>query len=248
MAEEIERLTKQQVNYRPAESTKRCRNCVMFHTDGTCDLVIGNIKPEDTCDRWEARVSKSEDLEMLASVTLPKMRSEILELLDKRDLFKAAGTATTAFEQRIWQIRREAYPILCKLFDAQMDVRPSQFGWHLEQLVDKALREWLCKSEETPRVSTEHHPLGTEGLWHTPSKKVPEKQQLPAYIQNIAHALIRDQGMEESKAIAYAVNAVKRWAAGDLHWGHGKVSPEVQAASKRALAEWEQLKESHHGG
>jgi len=38
------------------------------------------------------------------------------------------------------------------------------------------------KSEETPRVSTEHHPLGTQGLWHTPDRHTPDKQQLPAYI------------------------------------------------------------------
>ncbi len=36
------------------------------------------------------------------------------------------------------------------------------------------------KSERTPVVSTQHNPLGEQGLWHTPSKKVPEKQQLPA--------------------------------------------------------------------
>jgi 8-oxo-dGTP pyrophosphatase MutT (NUDIX family) len=38
----------------------------------------------------------------------------------------------------------------------------------------------LGKSAETPVVSTVHAPLGREGLWHTPSKKVPEMQQLPA--------------------------------------------------------------------
>jgi hypothetical protein len=100
-------------------------------------------------------------------------------------------------------------------------------------------------SADTPRLSTEHNPLGQEGLWHTPSKKVPEKQQLPAYIQNIAHALVRG-GMDESQAIATAINAVKRWAKGDLHWGHGKVTPEVQQASQRALAEWADLKATHH--
>lgn len=57
---------------------------------------------------------------------------------------------------------------------------------------------------------------------------------------------MRDQGMEESQAIATAINAVKRWAKGNLHWGHGKVTPEVVAASRRALAEWEDLKATHH--
>lgn len=36
------------------------------------------------------------------------------------------------------------------------------------------------KSALTPELSTVHNPLGTHGLWHTPSKKVPELQQLPA--------------------------------------------------------------------
>lgn len=105
---------------------------------------------------------------------------------------------------------------------------------------------YLQKSAETPIVSTVHHPLGTEGLWHTPSKKVPEVQQLPAYIQNIARALMRDQGMGESQAIATAVNAVKRWAKGNLGWGKHKITPEVVRAARRALKEWEDLKASHH--
>jgi hypothetical protein len=106
----------------------------------------------------------------------------------------------------------------------------------------------MDKSAETPRVSTEHHPLGHEGLWHTPDRHSPDKQQLPAYIQNIARALMRDHGMGESQAIATAINAVKRWARGDLGEAHGHVHPEVRSAAQRALAEWEKLKETHHGG
>jgi hypothetical protein len=96
--------------------------------------------------------------------------------------------------------------------------------------------------ESTPRI------LGPAGLWHTPSKKVPIKQKLPDYIEQVAGALMDQQGMDEQQAIATAVNAIKRWARGDLHWGvHRKVTPEVIAASRRALTEWNQLKESHHG-
>jgi 8-oxo-dGTP pyrophosphatase MutT (NUDIX family)/2'-5' RNA ligase len=36
------------------------------------------------------------------------------------------------------------------------------------------------KSAQTPIVSTVHHPLGHEGLWHTPDKHVAHMQQLPA--------------------------------------------------------------------
>ena len=95
-------------------------------------------------------------------------------------------------------------------------------------------------SAETPRLESTPDPLGPEGLWHTPSKKIPEKQKLPNYIEHIAHALQRT-GMSESVAIATAINAVKRWAK-----GKGKVHPEVIAASQHALAEWERLKATHH--
>ena len=101
------------------------------------------------------------------------------------------------------------------------------------------------KSAETPRLEATPDILGPHGLWHTPSKKVPAKQKLPNYIEHIAHALMRD-GMEESQAIATAINAVKRWAKGNLDWGKHKITPEVVAASQRALAEWEHLKETHH--
>jgi len=102
------------------------------------------------------------------------------------------------------------------------------------------------KSAQTPVVSTVHHPLGHEGLWGTPSAKVPELQELPAYHQNTARALMRDQGMGESEAIATAVNAVKEWAQGHAFGGAVKVTPEVQVAAQRADAEWEHLKETHH--
>jgi hypothetical protein len=105
----------------------------------------------------------------------------------------------------------------------------------------------IRKSEQTPVVSTQHNPLGTEGLWHTPSRKVPDKQQLPAYVQNIARALMRAHGMDESQAIATAVNAIKAWAQGKAFGGKVKVTPEVRRAAQAALAEWEKLRASHAG-
>jgi 2'-5' RNA ligase superfamily len=89
------------------------------------------------------------------------------------------------------------------------------------------------KSAETGMLATVHSPLGTHGLWGD------ELAQLPAYIQNIAHALIGD-GHGESEAIEMAVGAVKRWASGG-----GKVTPEVRAAASAAVAEWERLKAEH---
>jgi len=158
----MEQLGKEIVNYRPADSWRRCDNCVMFHFSGIagkCDLVEGVIVPEGLCDRWEAKAEKSEQTSSLAA---------------------------------------------------------------------------------TPA------PLGSQGLWHTPDKHVPAKQKLPNYIEHIAQALMRDQGMGESQAIATALNAVKRWAQGNLGERHGHVHPEVISASRAALAEWEKLKESHH--
>jgi hypothetical protein len=102
------------------------------------------------------------------------------------------------------------------------------------------------KSARTPAASTVHHPLGTHGLWHTPSKKVPQRQQLPAYIQNTARALMRTQGMDESRAIATAVAAMREWAAGTSFGGKEKVTGEVRQAARDALAEWDALKETHH--
>lgn len=103
----------------------------------------------------------------------------------------------------------------------------------------------VLKSEQTPVVSTQHSPLGTHGLWHTPSKKVPEKQQLPAYVQNTAKALMRDHGMGESEAIATAINAVKQWAQGRAFGGKIKVTDEVRQAAQNAIKEWEDLKATH---
>jgi len=98
------------------------------------------------------------------------------------------------------------------------------------------------KSAKTPELESTPDPLGPNGLWRTPSKKVPEKQHLPFYVQHIADALQRS-GMEESQAIATALGAVKRWAEGG-----GNVHPEVRAAARRAVAEWQKLKETHHDG
>ena len=98
-----------------------------------------------------------------------------------------------------------------------------------------AHRHSVGKSEETAELSTTHRPLGTHGLWGR------KTDQLPAYIQNIAHAMIRD-GHDESSAIALAVASVKRWARGGGH-----VTPEVQAAAGKALAEWEKLRAEHAG-
>jgi hypothetical protein len=91
------------------------------------------------------------------------------------------------------------------------------------------------KSERTPELSTTHAPIGHEGVWHSEHPPM----QLPAYIQNIRNALMRD-GHSESDAHALAIGAVRRWASGG-----GNVTPEVRAASRLAVAEFEQLRVHH---
>lgn len=87
---------------------------------------------------------------------------------------------------------------------------------------------------DTAKASTVHHPLGRPGgpgLFHV------KGLQLPAYIQNVAHAMKR-QGKDTSRAIQMAIGIVRNWAHG--HDGHGHaVSPEVQAAAVKAIAEYD---------
>lgn len=77
---------------------------------------------------------------------------------------------------------------------------------------------------------------GGPGLWGHKSL------QLPAYIQHIANDLREKRGMSESRAIATAIAAVKRWAAGG-----GNVDAETRAAARKAVAEWEALKAKAKG-
>lgn len=96
---------------------------------------------------------------------------------------------------------------------------------------------------QTPTASTVHHPFGKPGgpgLWKH------RDLQLPAYIQNVAHAFVRG-GMDESGAIHKAVGVVKDWAAGRTPNGKGHVHPDVQAAAAKAIAEWEALRARAHG-
>jgi hypothetical protein len=102
------------------------------------------------------------------------------------------------------------------------------------------------KSARTPIVSTQHNPLGHEGLWHTPDRHVATMQQLPAYVQNTARAIAREHGGTPEEAIPMAVASVKAWASGHAFGGKVKVTEEVRAAAQDALDEWDRLKASHH--
>lgn len=89
----------------------------------------------------------------------------------------------------------------------------------------------------TPIASTVHEPFGKPGgpgLFHV------KGLQLPAYVQHVAHELVK-QGKSESQAIQMAIGIVKNWARGG-----GNVHPDVQAAAARAVAEWEAAKGRAH--
>jgi len=103
------------------------------------------------------------------------------------------------------------------------------------------------KSAQTPVVSTVHHPLGHEGLWHTPDRHVSTPQSLPAYFQNVAIAIARDNGGSPEDAIPEAIEAVRAWSNGTAFGGKVPVTPEVQQAAQRAMDEWAQLRASHDG-
>jgi hypothetical protein len=82
-------------------------------------------------------------------------------------------------------------------------------------------------SAKTPYYSSHHSPTGTHGLWNKPGL------QLPAYIQNVVKGIMKS-GKSRGEAIPIAIGRIKSWASGG-----GNVSPEVRAASAKAIAEWE---------
>ena len=94
-------------------------------------------------------------------------------------------------------------------------------------------------SAETEALAATHRPFGKPGgpgLWNV------KGMQLPAYIQNIARALLRTgRARNLSHAIAIARAATKRWAKGGGH-----VHPEVRAASAATGAEWDASRARAH--
>lgn len=108
------------------------------------------------------------------------------------------------------------------LLDAEMGVTETEI---------KAIADEIESKYDTSPVGTP----GGKPNW------VDKAGGLPKFIRAIAHALIR-KGMDKSKAIATAVNTVKKWAAG----GKG-VNAKTQAKAVKALAEWEAKKKGSGG-
>ncbi len=101
----------------------------------------------------------------------------------------------------------------------------------------------IAESAKTAMLSSKHAPIGSKsnGRNWIEADKPGGNGQLPAYIQNIRNALMRERGMPQSKATAIAISRVKAWAAGG-----GDVGPEVKAAAAKAVAEWEAMKARAH--
>ena len=73
--------------------------------------------------------------------------------------------------------------------------------------------------------------------WSPKENWVDQNGGLPKYIEEIALALIRDHGMTRERAIATAVNRVKKWAS-----GVGDVKADTRAKAAAAVVQWQALK------
>lgn len=79
---------------------------------------------------------------------------------------------------------------------------------------------------------------------------VEEAGHLPKYIERIAKHLKADEGYTTSRAIATAVNTVKRWARGGkvVEGGSHNVNADTQAKAAKALASWTRKKNMSEAG
>lgn len=90
----------------------------------------------------------------------------------------------------------------------------------------------MRESANTAKYAVRHASRGHGGRnWITADKKG-GRGQLPAYIQNVRNGIMRD-GHDIGSATAIALSRIRKWARGG-----GEVTPEVQAASEKALAEF----------
>lgn len=75
--------------------------------------------------------------------------------------------------------------------------------------------------------------------WSPKKNWVENEGGLPKFIEDIALALIRDHGFTRSRAIATAINRVKKWARGG-----DNVKADTRAKAIAALAQWSKMKAS----
>ena len=113
--------------------------------------------------------------------------------------------------------------------------------------ISERLTKLYAATHTETKVSSHAYP-GLERTPGGPDNWVEAVGSLPAYIEGIAKHLHYEQGFTISRAIAVAVNTVKRWAAGGTvteHGGH-KVTVKTQVKAAAALAQWEALKAKAH--
>lgn len=56
MKPKSKKVTKSSVDYRTGTTKRHCGNCVMYRArTHACDLVLGMIRPDAVCDRWQAK-------------------------------------------------------------------------------------------------------------------------------------------------------------------------------------------------
>lgn len=120
--------------------------------------------------------------------------------------------------------------------------------------LDRAVRAVLTSRARPPELlvlATDTQSSAYPKLERVPGKQnwVDKSGGLPSYIERIAKHLHYEKGMEISRAIAVAVNTVKRWAAGGTVTEHGTtktITAKTQAQAAAAVAQWEAKKAASH--
>lgn len=75
--------------------------------------------------------------------------------------------------------------------------------------------------------------------WSPKENWVDKEGGLPRYIEEVALALLQERGFTRERAIATAINRIKRWAA-----GLDNVKADTRIKAVAALAQWEKMKAS----
>jgi hypothetical protein len=126
---------------------------------------------------------------------------------------------------------------------AELDDSPARMAALLAEFGDdgSSPAEWLEKFDVTDENVTAA--AGSGKNW------IEREGGLPKYIKRIAKHL-QEKGMDQSRAIATAVNVAKKMcASGDLNWpGLQKVNPGSRAEACAAVADWERKKAQSHAG
>ena len=98
-------------------------------------------------------------------------------------------------------------------------------------MVQRLAKAGICS---TPGV------CDTSPIGHGGKNWVTRAGGLPPHVRAVAHALMREKGMDESQAIATALNAERRW-------GRAKrAKPQTKTNAAASLARWEAMRAESH--